>query len=468
MKKIILWILMISMLFTTGCSFIEQTQGADLGQADDGIISQDTWLSLPDNISDPNQGLSPDTKTDDKSSDLPERSSDGKDSFETDTAGQNLYGKDSSGNGLLDTDSLSDKDSDKKNSTLKVHFIDVGQGDSILIESAGKYMLIDAGENEKGKVVINYLKNTGVKKLDYIIATHPHSDHIGGLDDVVRQFDIGKVIMPDVEHTTNTFDDLLDAISEKGLKITKAKVGNKYDIGDASFVIIAPNSKQYDSLNNYSVSIKLTNGKNSFVFTSDAEVESENEMLRNGIDLKADVLKLGHHGSTTSNSDRFLDAVDPEIAVISVGEDNSYGHPHAEILQSVKDRNITLYRTDKQGTIILESDGKTITANQDPYNISKSELSAKSEGNKSPDKNKNAAAKNNSSSKSDTTDTKKNSKTVKKSDNPKNITVHITKSGSKYHRAGCRHLNKSDIEVTLEEALNKGLTPCKTCNPPTN
>ncbi|WP_313129766.1 ComEC/Rec2 family competence protein [Anaerocolumna sp.] len=325
-------------------------------------------------------------------------------------------------------------------SLSKVHFIDVGQGDAILIETDEHYMLIDAGENNQGTTVVNYLKELGIKKLDYVIGTHPHSDHIGGLDTVIYSFDIGKVIMPDVVHTTKTFEDVLDAISEKDLKITKAIAGTTYSLGTTSFTIVAPNGSDYDGLNDYSVGIKFVNGENSFLLTGDAEKLSETEMLHNGIDLSADVLKLGHHGSSTSSQEDFLDEVQPDYAVISAGVDNSYGHPHVETLQKLKDRNIEVFRTDLQNTIIFTSDGEHITVNKEPYSITQSDLSR--------------ATKNNSA------------KSAKdKSKNSGSTIVHITNTGRKYHVAGCRFL-KVDIEVTLDEALAKGLEPCGTCKPP--
>lgn len=257
---------------------------------------------------------------------------------------------------------------------VEVHFIDVGQGDAILIEAGDASMLIDAGENNKGSIVVDYLKQCNISNLDYVIGTHPHSDHIGGLDTVLEAISVDKVIMPSVSHTTKTFEDLLDIIEEKNLKITKPVVGNEYELGPADFTIIAPNSTNYEDLNDYSVGIKLTYGSNSFLFTGDAGSISEEEMLENGIDLTADVLKLAHHGSAYSSTEGFLDSVNPTYAVICVGADNEYDHPHSKTLQSIKDRGIKLYRTDTQGTVVFTSDGKTISVNTDSYSITNDDL----------------------------------------------------------------------------------------------
>lgn len=474
MKKLLLWLLIASVFITGGCSYIEHTQGADFNrkQTENGIAGE-KGTTAPSTVIKHDSDM---VKQPDDPGKVQSQDPDNDEVKHDSSPSQQAAGPENS------------DDTGEKASLLRVHFIDVGQGDSILIESDNNYMLIDAGESYKSNDVIDYLDDIGVKKLDYIIATHPHSDHIGGLADVINHFSVGKIIMPDVVHTSRTFENLLDTIAENGLKITKAVVGSKYSLGNASFVILAPNSSDYDSLNNYSVAIKLQNGKNSFIFAGDAEVPSENEMLKNDIDLDADVLKLGHHGSTTSSSDKFLDAVTPDIAVISVGTGNQYGHPHAEILKTLKDRKIKLFRTDKQGTIILESDGSKITANTDPYKISDKDLKSitdnevSSKAKSSADKSETDTGKTDTSKtgsekadtiksntgKSDSNTDKSKSNTADKKDNAKNIIVHITATGSKYHRAGCRYLSKSDIEVTLEEALSKGLTPCKTCKPPTN
>jgi len=257
---------------------------------------------------------------------------------------------------------------------LKVHFIDVGQGDSILIETTDSAMLIDAGENDQGDIVVGYLQSQDIENLDYVIGTHPHSDHIGGLDTVIQSFPIETIILPPVSHTTKTFEDVLDAVEEAGHQLTKPKVGDTYSLGNASFTIIAPNSEKYSELNNYSVGIKLDFYNNSFVFTGDAEKLAEKEMLENGLNLSADVFKIAHHGSVSSNSDEFWDAIDPDIAVVSAGHNNTYDHPHTEVLQAVLERGIKLYRTDLQGTIVLTSDGNNISANTTDYQITEEDL----------------------------------------------------------------------------------------------
>lgn len=257
---------------------------------------------------------------------------------------------------------------------MDVHFIDVGQGDAILIEKDNSAMLIDAGENNQGDIVVDYLKSQNIEKLDYVIGTHPHSDHIGGLDTVLNSFPVDKVILPSATNTTKTYEDFLDAIETNDLTVTKAVVGDTFYLGSASFTIVAPNTSSYEELNNYSVGIKLTYGSNTFLFTGDAEELSEKEMISNGIDLSADVLKLGHHGSQNASCDEFLEAVNPTYAVISVGKDNDYGHPHKETLQSLLDHDIKVFRTDEQGTIVFTSDGKNISVNTQPYEITERDL----------------------------------------------------------------------------------------------
>ena len=240
---------------------------------------------------------------------------------------------------------------------LSVHFIDVGQADCELITlPSGKVMLIDAGNNDDGELVVRYIQDLGISKIDYLIGTHPHEDHIGGLDYVIFNFSIGEVFLPDIAVETKTYDDVISAIEHKGLTITTAGDGvTIYSDPETLIDIIAPVGSAYDSLNNYSAIVRLRYLNSSFLFTGDAETESENEITA---DIRSDVLKVGHHGSSTSSSRSFLDRVDPTYAVISCEKGNSYGHPHTETLESLDNIDAIVYRTDDSGTIICKTDGE--------------------------------------------------------------------------------------------------------------
>ena len=244
---------------------------------------------------------------------------------------------------------------------LKIHFIDVGQADSTLIQLPdGKNMLIDAGKNDSGDKVVSYLKSVNVSKIDYLFGTHPHEDHIGGLDDVIYAFDIGKFYMPKVSHNTKTFEDVLKAAKAKGLTVSTAKAGvNVLKTDGLCIDILSPVSAEYESLNNYSAVVKLTYKNNAFLFMADAETEVENQILND--DVKADLIKIGHHGSKTSSSAKFIKAVSPKYAVISVGKDNDYGHPSKATVTTLNKAGVEIYRTDESGTIIAVSDGNNIT-----------------------------------------------------------------------------------------------------------
>jgi len=245
---------------------------------------------------------------------------------------------------------------------IRVHYIDVGQGDAILIQSAQNAVLIDGGDAKAQQTLLDYLRSAGVKDLDYVIATHPHSDHIGGLPKAVKQFGVKGVIMPDAMHTSGTFEKLLTAIEKKGLKITVPKVGDAFAAGIIKFTVLSP-GKKFKDLNNMSIVIRMTHGETSFLFTGDAEDKSENQMLKTKQPLRSDVLKVGHHGSRTSTTEDFLDAVSPSVAVISCGKDNTYNHPNKETLMKLgkPERKIKLFRTDKDGSVIITTDGRKIT-----------------------------------------------------------------------------------------------------------
>lgn len=248
-------------------------------------------------------------------------------------------------------------------SDFKIHFIDVGQADCIFIQLAdGKTILIDGGNKDDAAVIDNYLQSLKVEKIDYLIATHPHEDHIGSLPFIIKNYDIGAVYMPKVTANTKIFEDLLNAIKAKGLKINTAAAGVKLiDSQDTKLSLLAPNGTQYDEANEYSAVAKLVYKNTSFLFTGDAEAVSEKEMLKAGYDVKADLLKVGHHGGRTSTNIDFLRRVAPKYAVISVGKDNDYGHPHKETLDRLQQFGIQVFRTDELGTIVVTSDGSKIS-----------------------------------------------------------------------------------------------------------
>lgn len=245
---------------------------------------------------------------------------------------------------------------------MTVHYIDVGQGDSIFIELPNDTtMLIDAGESSKKKVVEEYIKNERYSKIDYLVGTHPHTDHIGGLSYIIENFEIGKIYMPNAKSTSKTFENLLEVISSKGLKIKTAKAGvNILDEDNLKIDIIAPNSSSYSGLNDYSAVIKITYGEKEFLFMGDAEETSEKEILDKDFDISVDVVKVGHHGSSTSSIQKLVDKVNASYAVISVGADNKYDHPYKETVERWQKSGATVYRTDKNGTIVITTDGSKI------------------------------------------------------------------------------------------------------------
>lgn len=340
---------------------------------------------------------------------------------------------------------------------LKVSYIDVGQADSILVQIPnGKNVLIDAGNNGDVNTITTYLKKQNVSKLDVVIATHPHEDHIGSMDKVISSFDIGQVVMPKKDSTTQTYKDMIKAIQDKGLKITEAKAGLKLDLGsEVNALLMAPNSTNYEDVNNFSAVLKLAYGNNTFLFEGDAQEQSENEMINAGYNLKADVLKVGHHGSNTSSSSAFLAKVQPKYAVISVGKDNSYGHPANITIDSLTKIGAKVYRTDLAGTIIVESDGTNITINtiasevQPRAPTTTSQPTAPAASSSTP-----------------------SSPTVKAPPAPTASTglvhyVYNTKT-KKFHLPTCSHLpttNRADTQSTREDMINEGYSPCKFCNP---
>lgn len=249
---------------------------------------------------------------------------------------------------------------------LVVHFIDVGQGDATLIRTpSGKNILIDAGPNSSEDALKKYLDGYKIKELDYVIFTHPHEDHIGGADMILNNYKVKSVIIPDLVTNTTTFEKMLAAIEKNGCSVNTPAPGASYSVGEIHFKILAPLNISEKDLNNASIVLKLTYGETSFMFTGDAEKDSEYRMLDkyNKNEFSCNVLKVGHHGSGTSSSSSFIKAVSPSVAVISCGKDNDYGHPHSETTSLFNKLNIKVYRTDKNGSVVARSDGKTVSFN---------------------------------------------------------------------------------------------------------
>jgi len=247
---------------------------------------------------------------------------------------------------------------------MEVHFIDVGQADCALLASGGHFMLIDGGNNDDAEHIVTYLQNAGVKKLDLVVGTHPHEDHIGSLDAAIEAFDIGAVYMPDVSADTETYRDVLDAVKGKGLQVQHPVPGDVLDFNGLPVEIFGP-VKEYSNLNNHSIVLRVSVGETAFLFTGDVEIEGEYDILEQGFDISADVLKVSHHGSSGSSVEEFLAYIDADYAVISVGEGNIYDHPEAVTLKRLQNYGMEIYRTDEQGTIVCDTDGKNISFRQE-------------------------------------------------------------------------------------------------------
>ena len=313
--------------------------------------------------------------------------------------------------------------------SLSIHYISVGQGNAVLAESDGEFMLIDGGERSHSAKVISYLKEQNVETLDYVITTHYDSDHLSGVVGAIQNFSVGTLLDPDYETDSKLFSSYVKTKKSLGITSVHPTPGEIYRFGACDFTILAPNSDYYSDENEYSIAIRLTCGSTSFLLTGDASRDSEVEMLASGLSLESDVFLAGHHGSSTSNSEEFVKAVNPSYAVISVGRDNSYGHPHRETMALFSKMDIPVYRTDTQGTIIVESDGSELTFNTQPdTQFEEHEAS--------------------------TQDT--------------SLPFIANKNTCKFHTSDCSGLPKEKNRIyfkTAKEALKEGYEPCKTCKP---
>lgn len=246
---------------------------------------------------------------------------------------------------------------------IEIHVIDVGQGDSILISTSAGYMLIDSGPSSAEQDLKNYLTDMDVEKLEYVVFTHPDADHIGNADMILTDYTVSNVIMPDHSKETQTYKNMMDAFNASGATLVSPEPSYEFEMGAMTVTVLGPVEDSYKSTNDYSVVMRLDFGETSFMMTGDAEEIAEQDILELfGADvLDCDVLKVGHHGSTTATSQEFLDAVTPELSLISCGEGNKYGHPHAETLTKLTAASSEIYRTDEWGSIVLVSDGTDIT-----------------------------------------------------------------------------------------------------------
>ena len=309
-------------------------------------------------------------------------------------------------------------------------------------------MMIDCGNNNMGTKIQYYLQKQGVKKLDYVIGTHPDADHIGGMDVILYKFDADRVFLPDVEADTATYRDVVDTCRQENYKIEHPETGAEYKLGAAGFTVLSP-AREYSESNDNSIVIRLEYKDRSFLLMGDASEIVERDLMESGVMLQSDVIKLGHHGSKYSSSRQFLKAVGADYAVISCGKDNSYGHPHKRVMKYLKSLGIKQFRTDKQGTVVVTSDGRKLNWEVEPsddYSYGK----VIGNTNLADDKESSNANKN---------------KVTSEESYILNMNTH------KFHFPSCSSVddmadkNKEIVDWTREKCIQNSYEPCKRCNP---
>lgn len=357
-----------------------------------------------------------------------------------------------------------------QNSSFEVHFIDVGQADAALILCDGKAMLVDGGNVSDSSKLYTYLKKQNVTHLDYVVGTHAHEDHIGGIAGALNYASVGTAYCPVTSYTTNAFDNFVKAVQKHNTSITVPSVGTTFSLGSASCKVLAVNTSS--DTNNSSIVLRITYGETSFLFTGDAEREVEQVVLDRGETLKSTVLKVGHHGSETSTSYVWLREIMPEYAIISVGTGNSYGHPTEEVLSRLRDADVKTFRTDMQGDIICISNGKTVTIT--PSRNSSADVFGGIGGNStqkpagSDDQQQSAGAQE--------TQKPNDSEATQKPDSSQNEgqqgTHYVLNTNSKkFHYEDCHSAkkisdkNREDYYGTREDLIDKGYSPCGNCDP---
>lgn len=353
-------------------------------------------------------------------------------------------------------DDYSSKDNssiaDSSQGFLNVTVLDVGQGLSVLINCDNHYMLYDGGNGNYSSFLVSYLSKNNITNFDYVFASHYDADHISGLVGVIYNYSISQLIAPNYTASSRIYNSFIKAINTKGFSITYPTVGATYPLGSAKIQILAPNSPAYESENDYSIVVKITFGGSSVLITGDATQYSENEMLNNQFNLNSDILVVGHHGSSSSTSSQFLNAVNPQYAVISCERNNSYGHPASDVLERLVSKNITVLRTDFAGTIKF-----TIKNNSISYNTEKNDSNSSGNGNGNTNNNISSNSNANNNSNNDATTSA--------------ITYILNTNTMKFHLPSCKHANeiadhnKLLSNETRDIILEKGYVPCKICNP---
>ena len=338
-----------------------------------------------------------------------------------------------------------------ENSTFEIHFIDVGQADAALVLCDGKAMLIDGGNAEDSSLLYTYLKNHNISHLDYVIGTHAHEDHIGGLAGALNYASVGTAYCPATSYDTKAFGNFVKALDKHGVSITVPSTGDSFTLGSAACTILAVNTDSSDP-NNTSIVLRIVYGDTSFLFTGDAERVVEQAILNRGANINSTVLKVGHHGSESSTSYVWLREIMPQYAVISVGKDNSYGHPTEEVLSRLRDAEVKTFRTDLQGDIICVSDGKNVTFTVE----------------RNADADVFGGIGGNSTQQTNPPETNP-PETDPPTDNGRDYVVNT--NTKKFHYPSCssaddiKESNRWDYHGTREELIDMGYVPCKRCDP---
>lgn len=343
---------------------------------------------------------------------------------------------------------------------MTVHFLDVGQGLSILAQSDSQTLIYDGGDSDKSSFVVAYLKEQGITDIDYLISSHYDSDHVNGLIGCLNAFDVENVICSDYVHDSDTYQSFINTAQSNGLELQHPAVGTAFTFGTGSFEILAPSEIDQNDSNGNSVAIKLTNGNNSFIFTGDAESSSESAMCASGINLDCDVLVPGHHGSATATSWEFLEKTVPEYAVISCGADNQYGHPDKDTMDKLQSMDIQVFRTDKQGTITVTSDGTNLTWSTDPCNDYTSG-DINDTGTQPQEPAQDTQSQQTTQPEQTAPSTSQTVEEVPGSTEQ----VWVSATGSKYHnKPDCGNMNPDNArQMTRTEAEAMGLEACKKC-----